>query len=566
MLLLSLDTGLHLATFLLGALWLATAVHTSPAPAGKFCVGEDDVSDHDVAFVGDYTGPLRPQIHYSPPKGFMNDPNGMFRDDDGIWHYYYQYKHTQLKPSVSYWGHATSPDLYHWTNQPIALFSPAHNLFVLSGSAVVDVDNTSGFFPNQTNGVVAIYTLAEFNSGVGGPEQQEIAYSHDGGYHFTRYEGNPVIPSNSTQFRDPKVIWYEDHWVLAVAYADDFAAAIGFYTSPNLIDWTHASNFTGTGTLGAQWETPNLVRMPYYNRRGEREEDMWLLLIGINPGAPTVGSGGAYFLGSFNGTHFTAVDHVARLLDFGKDNYAGQYFYQLSDDDEPVFMTWASNWQYTMVTPTAHEDWRSVTALPRRTYLTRDAVDWKLVSVPYDMSPVMGETLLEESAGNETITMDFSEVESNAVYWEVNVTGIPKIGVPKTALLHFTFENPESGDYIRGGHYFGGYKEFYLDRGGAQGFDNVFFTDKFATNSYATDGKWCMSGVFDRSIVEIFLNGGIDSITSIFFPREPLTVMTIVLTDIPQSMEVSIRVSALESSWAEMATSDGLVWGNQTVS
>ncbi|KAG6288549.1 hypothetical protein E4U46_003217 [Claviceps purpurea] len=74
-----------------------------------------------------------------------------------------------------------------------------------------------------------------------------------------------------------------------------------------------------------------------------------------------------------------------------------------------------------------------------------------------------------------------------------------------------------------------------------------------------------MSGVFDRSIVEVFLNGGIDSVTSIFFPKKPLTVMTIVLTDLPQSMEVSLRVSALESSWTTMAGSDGLVWGNQTV-
>ncbi|KAG5947177.1 hypothetical protein E4U60_003336 [Claviceps pazoutovae] len=564
MLLLSLDTRLHLATSLLGALQLATAVHASPAPAGKFCVGEGKVSDYNVALVGNYTGPLRPQIHYSPPKGFMNDPNGMFRDGNGTWHYYYQYNPAGLAPDKQHWGHATSPDLYHWTNQPVALFPPAHNLFVLSGSAVVDVNNTSGFFPNQTNGVVVIYTLLERNDGVPGPQQQAMAYSHDGGYHFTPYECNPIIPSNSKEFRDPKIIWYEDHWVMAISYAADFA--IGIYTSPNLIDWTHASNFTGIGSLGAQWETPNLVRMPYYNRRGERDEDMWLLLIGINPGAPKAGSGAEYFLGSFNGTHFSAVDGATRLPDFGKDHYAGQYFYQQSDDDEPVFMTWASNWQYAMVAPTGHEEWRSVTALPRRTYLTKDAVDWKLVSVPYDMSPVMGQTLLEKCVVNETTTLDFSEVESNAVYWEVNVTGIPETGIPKTALLNFTFETPESGDYIRGGYYFGGYNDFYLDRGGAQGFDNVFFTDKFSTNSYATDGEWSLSGVLDRSIVEVFLNGGIDSVTSIFFPKQPLTVMTIVLTDLPESMQVSLRVSALESSWATMAGPDGLVWGNQTAS
>ncbi|KAG5916762.1 hypothetical protein E4U61_003322 [Claviceps capensis] len=551
MLLLSLDTGLHLAMILLGTLRLATAVHARSAPAGD-----------DVTVVGDYTGPLRPQIHFTPPKGFMNDPNGMFRDANGTWHYYYQYNPASTNPGNQHWGHATSPDLYHWTNQPPALF-PKDNLFVLSGSAVVDVNNTSGFFPNQTNGVVAIYTTIEIIDNVTGAQQQSMAYSHDGGYHFTPYESNPIIPSNSKEFRDPKIIWYEGHWVMAISYAADFA--IGIYTSPNLIDWTHASNFTGIGSLGAQWETPNLVRMPYYNRRGEREEDMWLLLIGINPGAPKAGSGTQYFLGSFNGTHFTAVDHVARLLDFGKDNYAGQYFYQLSDDDEPVFMTWASNWQYTKAVPTAHEEWRSTTALPRRTYITKNAVDWKLVSVPYDMSPVMGQTLLEKCVVNETTTVDFSEVESNAVYWEVNVTGIPETGIPKTALLDFTFETPESGDYIRGGYYFGAYKDFYLDRGGAQGFDNVFFTDKFSINSYATDGEWSMSGVMDRSIVEVFLNGGIDSVTSIFFPKQPLRAMTIVLTDLPESMQVSVRVSALESSWTTMTGSDSLVWGNQTV-
>ena len=39
---------------------------------------------------GNYTGPLRPQVHFSPPNGFMNDPNGMFLDADGLYHLYYQ--------------------------------------------------------------------------------------------------------------------------------------------------------------------------------------------------------------------------------------------------------------------------------------------------------------------------------------------------------------------------------------------------------------------------------------------------------------------------------------------
>lgn len=39
---------------------------------------------------GNYAGALRPQVHYSPSAGFMNDPNGMFVDDNGTWHLYYQ--------------------------------------------------------------------------------------------------------------------------------------------------------------------------------------------------------------------------------------------------------------------------------------------------------------------------------------------------------------------------------------------------------------------------------------------------------------------------------------------
>jgi levanase/fructan beta-fructosidase len=40
-----------------------------------------------------------------------------------------------------HWGHAISTDLISWTEKPIALYQMS---YIFSGSAVVDVKNTSG--------------------------------------------------------------------------------------------------------------------------------------------------------------------------------------------------------------------------------------------------------------------------------------------------------------------------------------------------------------------------------------------------------------------------------------
>ncbi|QUC15949.1 uncharacterized protein UV8b_00190 [Ustilaginoidea virens] len=515
--------------------------------------------------VGDYRGQYRPQVHFSAPKHFLNDPNGLFRDGNGTWHMYYQHNPTGNTATNQHWGHATSQDLYHWTNQPLALFPPRKNVYIYSGSAVVDTNNTSGFFPNQENGVVAIYTLAEYDAdGNPGPQTQAIAYSRDGGFHFTPYANNPVIHSTSSQFRDPKVIRYHLHWVMVVAYSEELT--IGIYTSPDLITWSHASNFTLPGLLGFQWECPNLVRMTYRDERGHRQHDMWTLLISINPGAPLGGSITEYYPGRFNGTHFEAVDSVARIADLGKDNYAGQFFYGTPDDEDPVFIAWASNWEYAESAPSDVENWLGAMTLPRRTYLTKtERVGWKWVNYPYNMRPIMGETLAaHERHANGNVTVDFSHVTSNAVYWEANVTGIPKQGISKLAALKFKFVSPVTAEYIRGGYYLGGLSQFYLDRGGAKGFDNVFFTDKFSASSLGQNGSWSMSGVLDRSMLEVFLEGGIDSGTVTFFPTWPLTLMVLDMCDLPKGVHVSIRVNALKSSWAGMESRDGLVYGNQS--
>ncbi|KAM0715892.1 hypothetical protein Q7P37_008406 [Cladosporium fusiforme] len=519
----------------------------------------------DAPIAGNYTGPYRPRVHFSPPKNFMNDPNGMFVDANGTWHLYYQYDATGVVAGNQHWGHATSTDLYHWENQKIALWTPNNFTFVFSGSAVVDVNNTSGFFPDQDNGVIAIYTLAQYPGGVMGIEDQNIAYSRDGGYTFEAYADNPVIPSESNQFRDPKVLWHAptERWVMVVAYPVDFT--IGFYTSTNLKEWDHVSNLTNVGLLGLQYECPNLVHIPMEGA----DDPVWLLAISINPGAPLGGSVTEYFPGEFNGTHFVPFDAAARLTDFAKDNYAAQWFDGIPGSEKQVSMGWASNWQYTQQVPTGEtEGWRSQMSLPRHNYLKNATrIGYVLVSEPYNIQSVFSQELaFNSSLGNSSILLDYSTVPSGALYFEANITGLSP-STSTSGQLNFTFTSSVSGEYIRGGTTVNG--DTWLDRGKTNAFDNPYFTDKFSVSglySGSDNGTWTISGVIDRSIFEVFVNGAEQSGTMTFYATRPLDTMRLAAAGIASNATVSVGVWALEDTWEGQANENGTVLGNVTTS
>jgi fructan beta-fructosidase len=84
----------------------------------------------------------RPAIHYTPEKNWMNDPNGLVFHK-GIYHMYYQHNPSGNIWGNMSWGQATSKDLVHWEEQPLAI-STDQQEDVFSGSIVVDKDNTSG--------------------------------------------------------------------------------------------------------------------------------------------------------------------------------------------------------------------------------------------------------------------------------------------------------------------------------------------------------------------------------------------------------------------------------------
>jgi fructan beta-fructosidase len=284
-----------------------------------------------------YKEPHRPQIHFSPREYWMNDPNGMVYYK-GVYHLFYQYHPGSTGFGPMHWGHATSQDLIHWQQQPVALY-PDSLGYIFSGSAVVDYKNTSGFGKNGKIPMVAIFT----NHNVKGEQEQRndyqnqsLAYSLDEGKTWTKYKGNPVLKNPGIKdFRDPKVSWNEvaNKWIMTLATLDH----ITFYSSGNLKDWKKESEFgKETGAHGGVWECPDLIP---FNCQGKK---IWVLIVNLNPGGPNGGSGTQYFVGDFNGHQFIPFDMDTRWLDYGPDEYAGVTF--SNTGNRKLFLGWMSNW------------------------------------------------------------------------------------------------------------------------------------------------------------------------------------------------------------------------------
>lgn len=514
---------------------------------------------------GNYTGPLRPQAHFSPPINWMNDPNGLFRDANGTWHLYFQFDPVNVGGGNPHWGHATSQDLYHWLNQPIALFPAVEGTSVFSGSAVVDSNNTSGFFPNQDNGVVAIFTIDSPEK-----ENQNIAYSLDGGFTFQYYDGNPVIDGIDKNFRDPQVTWYEDHWVMAVSYATDLTVA--FFTSDDLKTWSHASNFSRHGIVEGAWECPGLIKLPVRDGPGGQVVDeKYTMIVSVSAGHPFGGSATQYFPGDFNGTHFTPSDDAIRLSDWAKDNYAGQYFFGIPGGSDVVNFAWASNLQYAGSSPSGPlEGWRSSMTAPRAEYLiTTESSGFALVSELYNVAPLFADSEPLGASGwmgDSSFIVDYSSVESNALYIDVNVTNPQAAGV-----VDMFFASATSGEALQAGMSFSPNSSntaFFVDRGGIRGFDDASFTAKMSTADAfsTTPGVWRTQIMIDRSIAEFFVDSGLHTGTVLFYPTEPLTQFNISTSGLQSELQVDVAVWALKSAWKDLQDETGIVQGNVTSS
>lgn len=453
-----------------------------------------------------YHEQYRPQIHFSPKEHWVNDPNGMVFYE-GVYHLFFQYYPDSTIWGPMHWGHATSSDLVHWEEQPIALY-PDSLGYIFSGSAVVDKNNTSGLGANGKVPLVAIYTSHDpvgEKAGRNDYENQSIAFSLDSGKNWKKYPGNPVLKNPGfTDFRDPKVMWYEpgNKWVMTLATKD----RITFFSSPDLKNWQRESEFgKDIGAHGGVWECPDLFSLANNGKK------IWVLVVNLNPGGPNKGSATQYFLGDFDGNKFIPSSTETRWLDYGPDEYAGITW--SNTGDRKIFLGWMSNWMYANQVPS--KKWRNAMTIPRELKIKKAGGKMYVASEPVpELDKIQSDPVIKEN---------YKLHHSSDLSGLTNQFKLPcRINFEVEKIKDFTISLSNApGEKLLIG-YDKNLNQYFIDRTMAGKADfNKEFGEKHFAPRFSKTGSLDISLIIDESSVELFADGGLSVMTEIFFPEKP---------------------------------------------
>ena len=432
-----------------------------------------------------YKEKYRPQFHFSPEKNWINDPNGLLYHN-GEYHLFFQYNPFGNEWGHMSWGHASSKDLIHWKNLPVAI-PEEKNFMIFSGSAVSDIYNTSGFAKNEEIPVVAIYTAHTDSN-----QSQHLAYTLDNGKSWQQYAHNPVIDLHKKDFRDPGVSWYApgNFWLLAVSQPVE--NMISFYSSSNLKDWKWLSNFGPAGDTSGVWECPDLMQVPVANGEGKKK---WVLLTSQNGSMQ-------YFVGEFNGTKFTNENPADKILrpDYGPDYYAAIAYHQIPESKNPVTIGWINNWNYANDIPT--KPWKGAMSLPRKLSVKKINDEWILFQEPLASlqslrsSPWQTKSFVANK--EEILPVESTQFEME-LSWKPNANSVSGVllaaGNGKPLIIGYDAKK----------------NKLFIDRAnvGDASFNKVYEQlSRYATKLHLQNDTLHLHIFFDNSIVEVFANDG----------------------------------------------------------
>ena len=373
--------------------------------------------------------PWRLAYHLMPPEGWLNDPNGLcqFR---GTYHIFFQYAPKEPGPDgrpARTWGHYAGPDLLHlsFAGVPFWPVDPADHDGCYSGSALVEEDRICLYYTGN------VKQPGKYDYTYAGREANEILVETDGetfGDKKVLLTGADYPEDCTCHVRDPKV-WKEDSRYFMVLGArvtgavHEEAADRGevlLYESADGIGWNFKKRLSVPERFGYMWECPD-----YFELEGHT-------FLGICP------QGLAHEEYRYQNVHQSGYYHVEGPLsgeqtltgfeewDYGFDFYAPQTF--VDEAGRRILIGWAGLPDKPYGNPTAdlaEKSWENCLTVPRVLSVSEGAVlqnpGPELEELRYGRTTVLpdrNQMVLSEGAGDFEISFPGDKGEET---WRIRI-------------------------------------------------------------------------------------------------------------------------------------------------
>jgi len=404
----------------------------------------------------------RPVYHLQPPANWNNDPNGTLYYK-GYYHMFYQHNPFADHWNWMHWGHMRSRDLITWEHLPIALWPSLERgeEHCFSGSAIV----------NRNGEPMLFYT----SIGHEDPEHWVAIPRDEDLIEWEKHPANPILSIDDhkgdviEEWRDPQLIHEGDQTLMVIGgHPDDMGGSIMLYKALNdeLTQW----DYLGVAFSGEDenWECPNFFRIG----------DKWVVIYSPHGQVD-------YYSGDFNLSNYKFEAEHQGGVDLGENFYAPNTM----EDGKGRRLLWG--WIPGFK---ENQGWQSAMTIPRHLTLSKEGL---LIQEPVEELVA----LRGDQSHSDAFTVEEGSLELDVPGHEFEM--IANFSSKTASSFGIRLNLEEEGNKF----------EISVEDG-----QIIFGEREISLEPYNLEDTLSLRLFFDRSIVEMYVNGGLICATSVLYP------------------------------------------------